>query len=74
MLDTKDKFELTCAMIQEIHRQLYFYGKILNNKGRGPKDETDEMDNFTMPDREQRILMKTCEKQQALQTESPPRH
>jgi hypothetical protein len=72
MLDTKDKFELTCGMIQEIHRQLYFYGKILNNKGRGPKDETDELDNFTMPDREQKILMKSCEQQQALQTNSRP--
>lgn len=74
MLDNKDKFELTCAMIQEIHRQLYFYGKILNNKGRGPKDETDETDNFTMPDREQKILMKACEKQQALQTETRSTH
>jgi hypothetical protein len=60
MLDTKEMFGLTCEMIQEIHRQLYFYGKILHNKGRGPKDETDELDHFTMPDREQNILMKTC--------------
>jgi hypothetical protein len=64
MLETKDRFELTCSMILEINRQLYFYGKILNNKGRGPKDETDELDNFTMPDPQQKILMKICEKQQ----------
>ncbi len=70
MLETKDKFELTCGMIQEIHRQLYFYGKILNNKGHGPKDETDETDNFTMPDREQRVLIKTCEQDQARQAQS----
>lgn len=60
MLDTKDKFELTCEMTLEVQRQLFFYGKILNRKGRGPKDELDELDNYTMPNNEQRILMTRC--------------
>lgn len=66
MLHTADKFDLTCSMIQEIRRQLYFYGKILSKNGRGPKDETDELDNYTMPSNEQNIVLKTCEREQAL--------
>lgn len=60
MLDTQNKFELTCEMTLEIQRQLFFYGKILNSKGRGPKDELDEVDNYTMPNNEQKVLMNRC--------------
>ena len=61
-LKQADRFHLNCEMVLEIERQLYFYGKILQNKGRGPLDEAEEVNDFTMPDQEQRIVFKRCER------------
>lgn len=55
-----ERLNLTCEMILEIERQLYFYGKILQNKGRGPATEEDELNHYSMPDREQRVVVSRC--------------
>ena len=60
-LKSAERFPLTCEMILEIEQQLYFYGKILEKNGTGPRDDRDELENFTMPENQRQVVLRRCD-------------
>jgi len=61
MAEQAGRFRLSCAMRAEIADNLSYYSTILGNGGKTPRDERDEAEHYSMPDRLRRGFERQCE-------------
>ena len=60
MAEQADRFRLNCPMRIEIADNLSYYSTILGNAGKAPRDERDESEHYSMPERLRRGFERQC--------------
>jgi len=61
MRQHSERLELNCAMQNDIEAQIHYYSVIMNLRGKAPKDEDDEMKNYSRTLNQERAFLKFCE-------------